>query len=394
MVIKTPLYCFYFIISALRTPICRARKGGLKDQAPEDLLAAVLKAIVEKTGLDPKMIQDVVVGNVLQPGAGATTARMAALYAGIPESASVMAVNRQCSSGLQAVATVVSAIKNGFYEIGIGAGVESMSKNYGPQALTVDVSEKILSFGPAADCLLPMGITSENVAEEFGISRDKQDYFSLASHQKAGAAQRKGLFEEEIIPITINKEDGTMATVTADDGIRADISMEGIRRLKPAFKDTGSTTAGNASQVSDGAAAVLLMKRSTAERLKLPILGKFVSFAVAGVPPRIMGIGPAIAIPQAIKKAGLKQDDIDIFELNEAFASQAVYCVEKLKLDITKVNPKGGAIALGHPLGCTGARQIATLLPELHRQGKRLGVVSMCIGTGMGAAAVIENEML
>lgn len=315
-------------------------------------------------------------------------------YFRIPERTSVMAVNRQCSSGLQAVATVVAAIQAGYYQIGIGAGVESMSAHYGPQALNVQVSEKIMSHGPAADCLLPMGITSENVAEEFGVKREEQDDLALSSHKKAAEAQAAGLFDEEILPVTISREGEPPTVIKADDGIRRDISKEALSKLKTVFRENGSTTAGNASQVSDGAAAVLLMKRRTAERLRLPILAKFVTFAVVGVPPHIMGIGPALAIPQAVQQAGLSLDQVDIFELNEAFASQAVYCVRKLGLPLDKVNPKGGAIALGHPLGCTGARQIATLLPELRRRRKRLGVVSMCIGTGMGAAAVIENEQL
>lgn len=391
--------------SALRTPITRAKRGELKNLAPEDMLASVLKAVIDKTQIDPKLIQDVVVGNVLAQGAGATTSRMAALFAGyannrrvahlpcsIPETSSVMAVNRQCSSGLQAIATVAAAIKSGYYEIGIGAGVESMSMHYGPQALQVNVSETVLSCPIAADCLLPMGVTSENVAEKFRVSREKQDHFALQSHRKAAIAQERGLFDEEIAPMEFTDDSGVKRLVNTDDGIRKDISIEGLRRLKAVFKDNGSTTAGNASQVSDGAAAVLLMKRKTAMRMGLPIQGKFVSFAVAGVPPNIMGIGPVYAIPEAVKKAGLNLDQVDIVELNEAFASQAVYCIEALGIKFERVNPKGGAIALGHPLGCTGARQIATLLPELRRQGKSIGVVSMCIGTGMGAAAVIERE--
>lgn len=375
---------------------------------PEELLAAVLRATVEKTGIDAKLINDVVVGNVLPPGGGATTTRMASLYAGyhirkgavsctycsIPDTASAMTVNRQCSSGLQAVATVAAAIQNGYYDIGIGGGAESMTLHYGPQALSMNVSEKILSHPPAADCLLPMGITSENVASKFGVSREKQDALALASHKKAAEAQEKGYFREEIVPVQVTDASGNVKTVDADDGVRRDVSLPALAQLKPVFKDGGTTTAGNSSQVSDGAAAVLLMKRKTAQRLGLPILAKFVSFAVAGVPPNIMGIGPAFAVPEAVAKAGVSLQDIDIFELNEAFASQAVYCMEKLRLDPLKVNPKGGAIALGHPLGCTGARQIATLLPELRRQKKRLGVVTMCIGTGMGAAAVIENEVI
>ncbi|KAG8573271.1 hypothetical protein GDO81_012340 [Engystomops pustulosus] len=238
-------------------------------------------------------------------------------------------------------------------------------------------------------------ITSENVAERFGVSRRKQDEFSLASQQKAAAAQRSGNFKAEIVPVTTAFTDDqgntTTITVTEDEGIRPNTTLEGLAKLRPAFKDDGSTTAGNASQVSDGAAAVLLAKRSTAAQLGLPIMGVLKSFAVVGVPPDIMGIGPAYAIPVALEKAGLSVHDIDVYEINEAFASQAVYCVEKLGIPLEKVNPNGGAIALGHPLGCTGARQTVTLLNELKRRGKQgYGVVSMCIGTGMGAAAVFE----
>ncbi|RUS33536.1 Thiolase, N-terminal domain-containing protein [Jimgerdemannia flammicorona] len=384
------------IVSALRTPIIRARKGPFKDTLPEELLAAVLKATIEKTGIKPELVQDIAVGNVLPPGGGASAARMAALYAGFPESTAINTVNRQCSSGLQATVQIVTAIQTGLIDIGIGAGVESMTTNYGAAALG-NTSEKIASANQAAaDCLLPMGITSENVAADFGITRDKQDTFSARSHHLASAAQKAGLFNAEIIPVTttVLDKDGKEVTVTVDkdDGIREGVTSQSLSKLKPAFSATGTTTAGNASQVSDGAAAVLLMKRATAERLGLPIQGKYITSAVVGVPPKIMGVGPAYAIPIALAKANIKVSDVDIFEINEAFASQAVYCVEKLGIDINKVNPKGGAIALGHPLGATGARQIATLLTELKRQNKRVGVTSMCIGSGMGMAAVFERE--
>ncbi|KAK9710850.1 3-ketoacyl-CoA thiolase with broad chain length specificity [Basidiobolus ranarum] len=384
------------IVSALRTPITRARKGGFKDIHAEELLGAVLKATIERTGIDANLIDDVVVGNVLPRGGGAAVARMAALYAGIPEKSAVMTVNRQCSSGLQAVVQIASAIQTGLIDIGIGAGAESMTLNYGPDARPDTVSDKVNAVQVAADCLIPMGITSENVAEHFKISRQKQDQLAVDSHRKASEAQEKGYFNEEIIPVTVNAtdKDGNEkeVTVKADDGIRKGVSLEVLSKLKPAFSKTGTTTAGNASQVSDGAAAVLLMKRKTAQKLNLPILGKFVSAAVVGVPPNVMGVGPAFAIPVAAKKAGIKVEDLDVVELNEAFASQAVYCIEKLNLDPKKVNPKGGALALGHPLGCTGARQIATLLPELKRQGKKVGAVSMCIGTGMGMCGIFERE--
>ncbi|KAK9696556.1 3-ketoacyl-CoA thiolase with broad chain length specificity [Basidiobolus ranarum] len=384
------------IVSALRTPITRARKGGFKDVHAEELLGAVLKATLEKTGIDPNLIDDVTVGNVLPRGGGAAVARMAALYAGIPEKTAVMTVNRQCSSGLQAVVQIASAIQSGLIDIGIGAGTESMTLDYGPTASPDTVSDKVSAVKAAADCLVPMGITSENVAKQFNITREKQDQLAVESHFKASQAQQNGLFDEEIIPVTCNTtdKDGNEKeiTVRADDGIRKGVDLATLSKIKPAFSKTGTTTAGNASQVSDGAAAVLLMKRKTAEKLNLPILGKFISAAVVGVPPNIMGVGPAFAIPAAVKKAGIRVEDLDIIELNEAFASQAVYCMEKLNLDRKKVNPKGGALALGHPLGCTGARQIATLLPELKRQGKKVGAVSMCIGTGMGMCGIFERE--
>jgi acetyl-CoA acyltransferase 1 len=385
------------IVSAVRTPLIRARRGAFKDTLPEELLAAVLKGLLDRTKINPALVDDIQVGNVLPAGGGATVARMGALAAGFPVTTSISTVNRQCSSGLQAVHYIAASIENGTIDIGIGAGVESMTKGYGPSAMPAETSEKIASAcKPAADSLLPMGITSENVAKEFGVSRQKQDEFSVLSHQRAAHAWKSGWYTEEVIPVntTVLDKSGNAKQVTVkyDDGIRADTTYDGLSKLKPAFSETGTTTAGNASQVSDGAAAVLLMKRKKAQELGLDILGKFVAFAVAGVPPHIMGIGPAVAIPKVLQRVGLKTSDVDIYEINEAFASQAVYCVEKLGLDINKVNPKGGAIAIGHPLGCTGARQIATLLPELKRQGKRIGVASMCIGTGMGAAAVIERE--
>ncbi|KAJ3215503.1 3-ketoacyl-CoA thiolase, peroxisomal [Clydaea vesicula] len=384
------------IVSALRTPMTRGKRGGFKDTHPEFLLAAVLKATVERTGIDPALIDDIQVGNVLPASGGATQARMAQLYAGFPETSSISTVNRQCSSGLQAVHYIASAIQNGTIDIGIGAGVESMTLSYGPSAMPPSYDDDISAFPAAADCLLPMGITSENVAKKFGVSREKQDSFSALSHKKAANAWKNGWFNEEVIPVTVTQVDKEgnekKVTVKADDGIRPETTPESLAKLKPAFSKDGFTTAGNASQVSDGAAAVLLMKRSTAKKLNLPILGKFTAFATAGVPPNIMGVGPAYAIPKVLKKVGLNINQVDIYEINEAFASQAVYSVEKLGIDINKVNPKGGAIAMGHPLGATGARQVATLLTELRRTGKKIGVISMCIGSGMGAAAVLEAE--
>ncbi|KAI7824375.1 Thiolase, N-terminal domain-containing protein [Gamsiella multidivaricata] len=383
------------IVDAVRTPMTRGKKGGFKDTVPEDLLAAVLIAIKDRTKIDPALVDDICVGNVLQAAGGATVSRMAALYAGYPEKTSIYTTNRQCSSGLQAVVNIATHIQAGLIDIGIGAGVESMTMGYGPSAMASQTSEKIPdACEPAADCQLPMGITSENVASEFNVTREKQDQFAALSFAKASKAQAEGKFDSEIVAVktTIKDENDNEKEiiVSKDDGIRAGTTVEKLAKLRPAFD--GATTAGNASQVSDGAAAVLLMKRKTAERLGLPIQGKYIASAVVGCPPKIMGVGPAVAIPAVCKKAGVKIEDIDVFELNEAFASQAVYSIEKCGLDINKVNPVGGAIAMGHPLGCTGARQIATILPELKRQGKKLGLTTMCIGTGMGMACIIERE--
>lgn len=382
------------VVSAVRTPIGRAKKGSFKDTLPGDLLAAVLKGCTETVGFDKSLVSDIVVGNVLQPGAFATQARLACFVAGYPETTSLMAINRQCSSGLQAFGNVAAAIKAGMYDVGIAAGVESMS-TASMGGSVGDLPESVFKSEAAKKCLIPMGQTSELVAEKFGITRQQQDEMAVASHAKALAAQADGRFKE-IIPVTtkiLDKEGKeSTITVTKDDGPRKGTTVEKLSKLRAAFKKNGSTTAGNSSQVSDGAAAVLVMKRSTAKRLNMPILGSFVSFNVSGCPPEIMGIGPAVAIPEACKQAGLSTQDIDVFEINEAFASQATYCCEKLGLDMKKVNPNGGAIALGHPLGCTGARQIGTLFSELKRTGGKYGCVSMCIGTGMGAACIFKNE--
>ncbi|KAK4266296.1 hypothetical protein QN277_027241 [Acacia crassicarpa] len=385
------------IVAAYRTAICKSKRGGFKDTHADDLLAPVLKAVIEKTNLNPAEVGDIVVGTVLAPGSQrASECRMAAFYAGFPETVPVRTVNRQCSSGLQAVADVAAAIRAGFYDIGIGAGLESMTSN--PMAWEGSVNPKVESFEKAQNCLLPMGVTSENVAHRFGVSREEQDQAAVESHRKAAAATASGKFKDEIIPVSTKIVDPKTheekpVTISVDDGIRPNASLSDLARLKPVFKKDGSTTAGNSSQVSDGAGAVLLMKRSVAMQKGLPIVGIFRTFAAVGVDPAIMGVGPAVAIPAAVKAAGLELSDIDLFEINEAFASQFVYCRNKLDLDPEKINVNGGAIALGHPLGATGARCVATLLHEMKRRGKdcRFGVISMCIGTGMGAAAVIER---
>jgi len=384
------------IVSAVRSAITKGRKGGFKDTNPEVILSHVLRTVYERVGLDPNLIEDISVGNVLPPGGGATAARMAALYAGIPNTSPINTVNRQCSSGLTAVNQIANEIRAGQIDIGIGAGVESMTKGYGAAVLP-EIADEILQNKEAEDCLLPMGITSENVAKDFGITRESQDRFAVSSFQKAAVALKAGKFRAEIVPIKTKvvdpkTEKEVEIVVDSDDGIRDGVTYESLAKLKPAFAKGGSTHAGNASQVSDGAAAVLLARRSVAKRLGLPILGKYVTGVVAGVPPRIMGIGPALAIPKALEKTGLSLSDIDFFEINEAFASQAVYCVEKLGIPYEKVNVHGGAIAIGHPLGCTGARQVATGLNIAKMYDHKIFVTSMCIGSGMGMAAVFVNE--
>lgn len=271
-----------------------------------------------------------------------------------------------------------------------------MSMHYVPENLMPTVAERSLASEDARNSLLPMGETSERVSERFGVSRHDQDAFAAESHRRAHHAQSHGWFKSEIEPVPIPSENGDNSGTmcSEDDGIRANASVEGLSKLRPVFRDNGSTTAGNASQVSDGAAAVLLMTRQRAMELGVPILGKFVQFAVVGVPPDVMGIGPAYAIPHVLAKANFAKDAVDVYEINEAFASQAVYCMRQLKLDPAKVNPVGGAIAFGHPLGATGARQVATVLAHMQRNKLRVAITSMCIGTGMGAASIIENEQL
>lgn len=385
------------IVSSVRTPLTKAKRGGLRDTDAVDLLATVFKAVLDQTRIEPEAIGDIVIGSVLGPGSQrANEARIASFFAGIPEIVPVRTVNRQCSSGLQAIADVAASIKSGYYTIGLAGGVETMSAH--PMTWEGGVNPRLAEFPKAQGCLLPMGVTSENVAAKYGVSRKVQDEFALKSHRKAAAAQRAGKFKDEIVPVKTKlvdpkTQEAKAVTISEDDGIRGDVTVEALGSLKTVFKKDGTTTAGNASQVTDGAAACLMMTRREALRRKLPILGVFRSFAAVGVDPAIMGVGPAVAIPEAVKLAGLTLDDIDVYEINEAFASQASYSIKTLGIDEGKVNPNGGAIALGHPLGATGARCTATLLHEMKRRGKaaRFGVVSMCIGSGMGAAAVFET---
>lgn len=385
------------IVVALRTAIQKARRGYFKDSLVEDLLSPMIRETVRRSGVDPKAIGDVVVGNVLGDGSfHQTKMRMAALNAGIPDVVPLKLVNRQCSSGLEAIANVADAIRAGQYDVGLACGVESMSSSnfkWGDG----QISAKVAQQSEAAKCLIPMGITSENVASRYGITRREQDELAARSHDRAAAAIAGGEFRDEIVPIEVDVKDPKTGEthrvrVDTDGGVRKGTTVESLGKLRAVFKKDGSTTAGNASQVSDGAACVLLARRSAATRLGLPVIGCLRSYAVVGCDPSVMGIGPAVAIPVALRRAGLRTDDVDLYEINEAFASQASYCVRELGVPAAKLNVNGGAISLGHPLGCTGARMTATLLNALKRRKGTYGVVSMCIGSGQGAAAVFTRE--
>ncbi|CAD1810367.1 3-ketoacyl-CoA thiolase A, peroxisomal [Candida parapsilosis] len=377
------------IVAAYRTPIGKGFKGSFRSVGTDFILTEFLKEFLAKTKVDPKLIEDVAIGNVLNPGIGAFEHRSAALAAGIPYTAGFVAVNRFCSSGLMAISDIANKIAVGEIDCGLAGGVESMSKYY---------KKTIPQFDPhladreeVSSCLIPMGITNENVANKYNVSREAQDAFAAKSYNKAENAIATGKFKEEILPIRSIIRDGKSEKeiiVETDEGPRKDVNPAGLGKLPPAFG--GSTTAGNASQISDGAAAVLMMKRSFAEKNGYPVLAKYVACSVSGVPPEIMGVGPAFAIPEVLNRTGLKVDDIDIFEINEAFAGQCLYSIQSVGIDEDKVNLNGGAIALGHPLGTTGARQYATILP-LMKPGQ-IGVTSMCIGTGMGAASVLVRE--
>jgi acetyl-CoA acetyltransferase family protein len=378
-------------VSACRTPITRAKRGGLARTPADDLLATVLQASVERGKINVHDVGDIVVGSVLGASSQrANECRIAMFLAGFPQEAPVRTTNRQCSSGLQACADIAAGIKAGYYDMGIGAGVETMTAN--PMKWEGGFNPRIASSSDAQNCLIPMGVTSENVAEKFGISRDAQDTMAARSHARAANARATGRFTQEIVPVRTKNAEGADVVVAEDDGIREGTTVATLAKLPAVFKKGGSTTPGNASQVSDGAAAVVLARRSYAEKHGLPILATWRSFVAVGCDPAIMGIGPAVAIPEALRAANLSVKDVDLYELNEAFASQATYCVEKLGLDPERVNVNGGAIALGHPLGATGARCLATLIYEMQRRGGKVGVCSMCIGSGMGAAAILTRD--
>ncbi len=379
------------VVSAVRTAVGKARKGSLKDTRPDDMLAAVLGAAVERAGADPALIDDVVVGTAMpEAEQGMNVARIGVLRAGLPDDVPALTINRFCSSGLQSLAQGASAILAGWQDVVLAGGVESMT--------LIDMGGEKPSPNPTLmaerpGAYTPMGITAENVAEQFSVSREEQDAFALRSQHRALRALAEGRFADEIVPLQTRVfENGAWRDLVfeVDEGPRPS-TIEALAKLRPAFKAKGTVTAGNSSQTSDGAAATLIAAREVAEKHGWPVLALLRSYQVVGVPPEIMGIGPARAIPKAVEAAGLQLSDIDLFEINEAFASQAAYCLRELALDPDKVNVNGGAIALGHPLGCTGAKLTATLLHEMRRREVRYGVVSMCVGGGMGAAAVFEN---
>ncbi|KAI2602183.1 thiolase [Hypoxylon sp. NC1633] len=383
------------ITLAIRTPLCKGKKGGFKDTSVEYLMYAILKAARERLGFSPDLVEDICMGNV-SDGKAAYKARAAVLAAGFPNTTSASSVNRFCSSGLKATADIAHQIAMGSIEIGIGAGTESMT--IGGDALEQPFDEEVTKQSQEAlDCMMAMGWTSENVARDFGLTREAVDEYAAESFRRAEAAQKAGYFDDEIVPITTKIKDtnGQLKTITLtkDEGIRPGTTAAGLGKIRSAFPQWGPiTTGGNASQVTDGASAVVLMKRSKAIELGVPIMAKYVGSTVAGLPPRIMGIGPTVAIPKLLKQYSLGLDDCDVVEINEAFGTMAVYCRDFLKLDWTKMNPRGGAIALGHPLGTTGARQIVTGLSELRRTKKKILLTSMCIGTGMGMAGLFVNE--
>lgn len=384
------------LIDCLRTPVGKAPRGTLRHTRPDDLAAVVIRALVERYPQVPRdEIDDVILGCAMpEAESGMNVARIAALRAGLPDIVPAVTINRFCSSGLQAIAMAAERIRAGAAEIILAGGTESMSllpmsgHRFSPNPHLVDHYPEVY---------LSMGLTAENLRVRYGISREDQDAFAFRSHQNALRAQRSGAFEEEIVPVEVRstrlaggKRCVETTVLARDEGPRADTSLEALAKLQPVFHASGTITAGNASQMSDGAAAALVMSERRAARLGLRPMARFVSFAVAGVPPEIMGIGPVVAIPKALALAGLRLDDIGLIELNEAFAVQALAVIRLAGLDPERVNVNGGAIALGHPLGCTGAKLTATLLHEMRRRGVRYGLCTMCVGGGQGAAGIFE----
>jgi acetyl-CoA acyltransferase len=390
-----------YIVSAQRLAVGR-KNGAFRTTRPDDLLAAAIQASMSKVpSLDPALIGDVIVGCAMpEAEQGMNVARIGALLAGLPQSVPGMTINRFCASGLQAVALAAQKIQLGEADAMIAAGTESMSLMPQMMGNKVAMNPRVFAEQEHLGIAYGMGMTAEKVAEQWKVSRDDQDQFALESHQKALAAQAAGEFSAEISPFDVirhepNLESGvireTKKTISNDEGPRADSSLEKLGKLKPVFLTKGSVTAGNSSQMSDGAGALVLVSGDTLRRFNLQPLARFAGFAVAGVAPEIMGIGPIAAIPKVLAQAGVKQGDLDWIELNEAFAAQALAVIRELGLDPKLVNPLGGAIALGHPLGATGAIRSCTAVHGLQRRQKRYGMVTMCIGTGMGAAGLFER---
>ncbi len=385
------------IVAGARTAVGRSKRGTLRNTRPDDLAAAVIREVLNRApGLDPREIEDVILGCAMPEGEqGLNMARIATLRAGLPEEVSAQTVNRFCASGLQTIAQAAERIMAGGADVIIAGGAESMSmvpmsgNKFAPNPWMAEHYPQVY---------INMGLTAENVAREHGISREDADAFSYRSHMRALEAITSGKFSAGIVPVEVEFAEAQaggeikrqQVMFDTDEGPRRDTSLEGLAKLRPVFHVKGTVTAGNSSQTSDGAAAVLLMSRSRAEALGLKPIARFVSFAVGGVGPEVMGIGPVVAIPKALKKAGLTLDDIDLIELNEAFAAQSLAVIRKLEMDEDKINVNGGAIALGHPLGCTGAKLTVQILDELKRRNGRYGMVTMCVGGGMGAAGIFE----
>ncbi len=386
------------IVSAVRTAVGKAPRGMLRNTRPEDLGALVIREAVQRAaGLDPAQLEDVIIGCAFPEGKqGMQLGRIVALAAGLPYTVPGQTVNRFCSSGLQTIALAGERIMAGFGSAILAGGIECMSAV--PQGGNTFTANPTLALEYPA-VYIGMGLTAENVAEQYQVNREDQDAFALQSHQRAAAAIAGGKFKDQIVAAPVQEtwvdEEGQAQTRTllfdTDEGVRSDTSLAALARLKPVFKAGGSVTAGNSSQTSDGAAALIVMERKAAEAAGLKPLARFVSFAVGGVPPEIMGIGPVAAVPKALKLAGLKLQDIDLIELNEAFAAQGLAVMRALEMNPEITNVNGGAIALGHPLGATGAKLTVQLLAEMQRRGSRYGMVTMCIGGGMGAAGIFEN---
>lgn len=386
------------IASAVRTAVGKAPKGTLRATRPDDLGAVAIRGALERVpGLDPNEVEDVILGCAMPEGEqGMNVARISSLRAGVPVQAAAMTINRYCASGLQAIALAVDRIRGGGADVIVAGGAESMS--FVPMGGNkISINPWLMAHYP--DSYLSMGLTAERLAQRYGIGREEADSFALASHRKALDAQAAGRFDSEIVPVPVvfsipggkTKPQRTEIDFRRDEGPRADTSLEALTRLKPAFHARGTVTAGNSSQTSDGAAAAVVMSGERALALGVKPLARLVAFAYAGCLPEEMGLGPVYAIPKALKLAGLTLDRIDLIELNEAFAAQALAVIRELGLDAGKVNVNGGAIALGHPLGCTGAKLTATILSEMQRRNAKFGLVTMCVGGGMGAAGIFEN---